>query len=168
MFILFIFKGGPPGKKGWLEIIPYVYSLETRYTNISRYFQQQRAPKTSYRAKTEGMPRMPQPLGTCNLLLPWEVPSYLIVAGLVFTTLTVPFLRSEFGEEWECEAGVFCFWWFFYSLSSISCSTPSFLGSYRWLLSSRFHERHLWRSCIVSSINELKKKVKSWWFWLRS
>eukprot|EP00913_Durusdinium_trenchii_P021694 g20384.t1 len=33
-----------------------------------------------------------------------QVPSYLIVAGLVFTTLTVPFLRSEFGEEWECEA----------------------------------------------------------------
>lgn len=35
-----------------------------------------------------------------------QVPSYLIVAGLVFTTLTVPFLRSEFGEEWECEAPV--------------------------------------------------------------
>jgi len=36
----------------------------------------------------------------------YQVPSYLIVAGLVFTTLTVPFLRSEFGEEWECEAPV--------------------------------------------------------------
>lgn len=35
-----------------------------------------------------------------------QVPSYLIVAGLVFTTLTVPFLRSEFGEEWECEAPI--------------------------------------------------------------
>lgn len=35
-----------------------------------------------------------------------QVPSYLIVAGLVFTTLSVPFLRSEFGEEWECEAPV--------------------------------------------------------------
>lgn len=33
-------------------------------------------------------------------------PSYLIVAGLVFTTLSVPFLRSEFGEEWDCEAPV--------------------------------------------------------------
>merc|ERR1712032_936897 len=35
-----------------------------------------------------------------------EGPSYLIVAGLVFTTLSVPFLRSEFGEEWDCEAPV--------------------------------------------------------------
>merc|ERR1711974_107081 len=33
-------------------------------------------------------------------------PSYLIVAGLVFTTLTVPFLRSEFGEDWCHEAPV--------------------------------------------------------------
>lgn len=33
-------------------------------------------------------------------------PSYLIVAGLVFTAVTVPFLRSEFGEEWDCEAPV--------------------------------------------------------------
>merc|ERR1712048_357288 len=33
-----------------------------------------------------------------------EGPSYLIVAGLVFTALSVPFLRSEFGEEWDCEA----------------------------------------------------------------
>jgi len=33
-------------------------------------------------------------------------PSYLIVAGLVFTTLSIPFLRSEFGEEWDCEAPV--------------------------------------------------------------
>lgn len=37
---------------------------------------------------------------------PHKGPSYLIVAGLVFTTLTVPFLRSEFGEEWDCEAPV--------------------------------------------------------------
>jgi len=35
-----------------------------------------------------------------------EGPSYLIVAGLVFTTLSVPFLRSEFGEEWDCEAPI--------------------------------------------------------------
>jgi S1-C subfamily serine protease len=33
-----------------------------------------------------------------------KAPSYLIVAGLVFTTLSVPFLRSEFGEEWDMEA----------------------------------------------------------------
>jgi S1-C subfamily serine protease len=35
-----------------------------------------------------------------------EGPSYLILAGLVFTTLTVPFCRSEFGDEWDCEAPV--------------------------------------------------------------
>lgn len=35
-----------------------------------------------------------------------EGPSYLIVAGLVFTHLSVPFLRSEFGEEWDCDAPV--------------------------------------------------------------
>lgn len=33
-------------------------------------------------------------------------PSYLIYAGLVFTLLSVPFLRAEFGEEWDCEAPV--------------------------------------------------------------
>merc|ERR1719198_92389 len=38
--------------------------------------------------------------------LPNPNPSYLIVAGLVFTVVTVPFLRSEFGEEWDCEAPV--------------------------------------------------------------
>jgi len=38
--------------------------------------------------------------------LPSPIPSYLIVAGLVFTVVTVPFLRSEFGEEWDCEAPV--------------------------------------------------------------
>merc|ERR1719326_2403845 len=38
--------------------------------------------------------------------VPHKGPSYLIVAGLVFTTLSVPFLRSEFGEEWDCEAPV--------------------------------------------------------------
>mmetsp|Transcript_119232 Transcript_119232/g.338053 ORF Transcript_119232/g.338053 Transcript_119232/m.338053 type:complete len:581 (-) Transcript_119232:154-1896(-) len=38
--------------------------------------------------------------------LPHQGPSYLIVAGLVFTALTVPFLRSEFGDNWDCEAPV--------------------------------------------------------------
>merc|ERR1719198_381619 len=38
--------------------------------------------------------------------LPNPNPSYLIVAGLVFTAVTVPFLRSEFGEEWMAEAPV--------------------------------------------------------------
>jgi len=37
---------------------------------------------------------------------PHQGPSYLIVAGLVFTTLSIPFLRSEFGEEWDCDAPV--------------------------------------------------------------
>lgn len=37
---------------------------------------------------------------------PHQCPSYVIFAGLVFTTVTVPFLRSEFGEEWDCEAPV--------------------------------------------------------------
>jgi len=33
-------------------------------------------------------------------------PSFFIIAGLVITAVTVPFLRSEFGEEWDCEAPV--------------------------------------------------------------
>ncbi|CAE8698962.1 unnamed protein product, partial [Polarella glacialis] len=36
----------------------------------------------------------------------YEGPSYLMIAGLVFTTLSVPFLRSEFGEMWDCEAPI--------------------------------------------------------------
>ncbi|XP_058179407.1 protease Do-like 9 [Rhododendron vialii] len=33
-------------------------------------------------------------------------PSYYIVAGLVFTTVSVPYLRSEYGKEYEYEAPV--------------------------------------------------------------
>lgn len=38
--------------------------------------------------------------------MPNPNPSYLIVAGLVFTTVTVPLLRSEFGDSWEADAPV--------------------------------------------------------------
>ena len=37
---------------------------------------------------------------------PHSGPSYLIVAGLVFTTLSLPFLLAEFGMEWDQEAPV--------------------------------------------------------------
>jgi len=50
------------------------------------------------------VPLVPVHLNTVNES--HQGPSYLIVAGLVFTTLSVPFLRSEFGEEWDCEAPV--------------------------------------------------------------
>jgi hypothetical protein len=33
-------------------------------------------------------------------------PAFFIIAGLVITAVTVQFLRSEFGEEWECEAPI--------------------------------------------------------------
>lgn len=35
-----------------------------------------------------------------------STPSYIVIAGLVYTVLTVPYMRSEFGEEWEAEAPV--------------------------------------------------------------
>jgi len=38
--------------------------------------------------------------------MPHSGPSYLIVAGLVFTTLSMPFLVTEFGPEWDKEAPV--------------------------------------------------------------
>ena len=33
-------------------------------------------------------------------------PSYFIVAGLVFTAVTVPYLRSEYGKEYDFDAPV--------------------------------------------------------------
>lgn len=33
-------------------------------------------------------------------------PSYFIVAGLVFTPATVPYLRSEYGKEYDFDAPV--------------------------------------------------------------
>lgn len=50
------------------------------------------------------VPLVPIHLG--NPAASHQGPSYFIVAGLVFTTLSVPFLRSDFGEEWDCEAPV--------------------------------------------------------------
>jgi hypothetical protein len=40
---------------------------------------------------------------SCVLLLPR---SYFIVAGLVFTPATVPYLRSEYGKEYDFDAPV--------------------------------------------------------------
>mmetsp|Transcript_6608 Transcript_6608/g.24533 ORF Transcript_6608/g.24533 Transcript_6608/m.24533 type:complete len:570 (+) Transcript_6608:152-1861(+) len=49
-------------------------------------------------------------LGGFNLLIPVHLkgasPSYYIVAGLVFTPVTVPYLRSEYGKEYEYESPV--------------------------------------------------------------
>jgi len=35
-----------------------------------------------------------------------QPPSYFIFAGLVFTPVTVPYLRSEYGKEFEFDAPV--------------------------------------------------------------
>ncbi|KAL2936074.1 Protease Do-like 9 [Bienertia sinuspersici] len=49
-------------------------------------------------------------LGTHRRLIPahskGRPPSYYIVAGFVFTTVSVPYLRSEYGKEYEYEAPV--------------------------------------------------------------
>ncbi|CAO2818242.1 unnamed protein product [Amaranthus hypochondriacus] len=49
-------------------------------------------------------------LGTHRRLIPahskGRPPSYYIVAGFVFTTVSVPYLRSEYGKEYEFEAPV--------------------------------------------------------------
>jgi hypothetical protein len=43
-------------------------------------------------------------------LIPFHIkgkpPSYFIVAGLVFTPATVPYLRSEYGKEYDFDAPV--------------------------------------------------------------
>eukprot|EP00798_Chlamydomonas_sp_ICE-L_P019876 gene19876-26576_t len=43
-------------------------------------------------------------------LIPWHIlnkpPSYFIVAGLMFTPITVPYLRSEYGKDYEFDAPV--------------------------------------------------------------
>ncbi|KAK9669404.1 hypothetical protein RND81_13G127200 [Saponaria officinalis] len=49
-------------------------------------------------------------LGTHRRLIPahskGRPPSYYIIAGFVFTTVSVPYLRSEYGKEYEYEAPV--------------------------------------------------------------
>mmetsp|Transcript_40600 Transcript_40600/g.129495 ORF Transcript_40600/g.129495 Transcript_40600/m.129495 type:complete len:193 (+) Transcript_40600:1282-1860(+) len=50
------------------------------------------------------------PLGSPRRLVPVHIagrpPSYLIVAGLVFTPVCVPYLRSEYGKEYDFDAPV--------------------------------------------------------------
>lgn len=42
-------------------------------------------------------------------LVPFHIkgqpPSYFIVGGLVFSAVSVPYLRSEYGKEWDLEVG---------------------------------------------------------------
>lgn len=49
-------------------------------------------------------------LAAPNKLIPFHIkgkpPSYFIVAGLVFTPATVPYLRSEYGKEYDFDAPV--------------------------------------------------------------
>eukprot|EP00929_Paragymnodinium_shiwhaense_P022783 TRINITY_DN14450_c0_g1_i1.p1 TRINITY_DN14450_c0_g1~~TRINITY_DN14450_c0_g1_i1.p1 ORF type:complete len:575 (-),score=67.73 TRINITY_DN14450_c0_g1_i1:184-1908(-) len=46
------------------------------------------------------------PIHLFDVAEPHQGPTYLIVAGVVFTHLSVPFLRSEFGEDWHREAPI--------------------------------------------------------------
>ena len=49
-------------------------------------------------------------MGLADKLVPVHIksrqPSYYILAGLVFTPLTVPYLRAEFGKEYDFDSPV--------------------------------------------------------------
>lgn len=53
---------------------------------------------------------LPAPLGVPHTLVPFHLagrpPQYLVVSGLVLTTLSVPYLEGAFGRQWSKRAPV--------------------------------------------------------------
>ncbi|GIL64530.1 hypothetical protein Vafri_18424 [Volvox africanus] len=91
--------GTVPFRSG--ERISFSYLVSNKYTGeeaelVVLHEGKQRTVRVSLRAAVR--------------LVPFHIrglpPSYLIVAGLVFTTVTVPYLRSEYGKEYDFDAPV--------------------------------------------------------------
>lgn len=83
------------------ERIGFSYLVSQKYTGDSATIKVLRDSKTlQYNIK----------LGTHRKLVPahnkGKPPSYYIVAGFVFTVVSVPYLRSEYGKDYEFEAPV--------------------------------------------------------------
>lgn len=72
------------------------------------------------------------PLSYINRLVPAYVrnePPYCIIAGLVFTVLTEPYLQSEYGEEWIDDTPVGLMDKLLYGMQEVSRATDDLLPS---------------------------------------
>lgn len=83
------------------ERIGFSYLISKKYTGDSAAVKVLR---------NSGIQKFNIKLGTHNRLIPahnkGKPPSYYIIAGFVFTTVSVPYLRSEYGKDYEYEAPV--------------------------------------------------------------
>ncbi|KAL0335713.1 UNVERIFIED_CONTAM: Protease Do-like 9 [Sesamum radiatum] len=104
--IILSFDGVDIGEDGTVpfrhgERIGFSYLVSQKYTDDSAEIEVFR---NSERLKCK------VDLGTHTRLVPahndGKPPSYYIIAGFVFTPVSVPYLRSEYGKEYECEAPV--------------------------------------------------------------
>ncbi|KAK4402375.1 Protease Do-like 9 [Sesamum angolense] len=104
--IILSFDGVDIGEDGTVpfrhgERIGFSYLVSQKYTDDSAEIEVFR---NSERLKFK------VDLGTHTRLVPahndGKPPSYYIIAGFVFTPVSVPYLRSEYGKEYECEAPV--------------------------------------------------------------
>ncbi|GIL75570.1 hypothetical protein Vretifemale_5346 [Volvox reticuliferus] len=91
--------GTVPFRSG--ERISFSYLVSNKYTDeeaelVVLHEGSQRTVRVSLRAPVRLVPFHTRGLP----------PSYFIVAGLVFTTVTVPYLRSEYGKEYDFDAPV--------------------------------------------------------------
>ncbi|GLC35506.1 Protease Do-like 9 [Pleodorina starrii] len=91
--------GTVPFRSG--ERISFSYLVSNKYTDeeaelVVLHEGQQRTVRVSLRAPVRLVPFHTRGLP----------PSYFIVAGLVFTAVTVPYLRSEYGKEYDFDAPV--------------------------------------------------------------
>ncbi|KAL4419940.1 hypothetical protein ABPG75_007038 [Micractinium tetrahymenae] len=91
--------GTVPFRSG--ERISFTYLISQKYTGdeaVLRILHQRQVKEVSVRLRS---PRRLVPVHINN-----APPSYYILGGLVFTPVTVPLLRSEYGKEWDLEAPV--------------------------------------------------------------
>lgn len=91
--------GTVPFRSG--ERISFTYLISQKYTGdeaVLRILHERQVKEVSVRLRS---PRRLVPVHINN-----APPSYYILGGLVFTPVTVPLLRSEYGKEWDLEAPV--------------------------------------------------------------
>jgi len=99
------FDGTVPFRSG--ERISFSYLVSNKFIGEMarvRVLRQQEGGKKPKELDVEfacGLPRKLVPIHIQD-----RAPSYFIVAGLIFTQVTVPYLRSEYGKDYEWEAPV--------------------------------------------------------------
>eukprot|EP00928_Gymnodinium_smaydae_P068257 TRINITY_DN5133_c0_g1_i1.p2 TRINITY_DN5133_c0_g1~~TRINITY_DN5133_c0_g1_i1.p2 ORF type:complete len:553 (+),score=143.36 TRINITY_DN5133_c0_g1_i1:132-1661(+) len=108
--VLLAFDGEPIGNDGTVrfrkhERVMYSWLVAQKYHGDSATLTVLRdSKKLDLRIENLASPAQLVPIHLFEKSRPG--PSYFIVAGLVFTTLSEPFLESEFGVEWEHKAPV--------------------------------------------------------------